>query len=199
MRSIARLSPMKAEVRPSVPTSEPKEMDGRRALASPLIVLGVAVGLAFVWYYAHSLLLLFAGILFAVLARCLHARARRVSCRCRAPGASAWSCSPCCGIAALAIGWGVVRLPAQARMLMRVMDTPARRAGDAIWRPSASTCSDPAAARTCRISSPIPGRLFGHVQYAVSGAYVVRHQHHRHRVPRPVLRRPSRRPIAKAR
>ena len=49
---------MKAEVRPSVPTSEPKELGGRRALASPLIVLGVAAGLAFVWYYAPSLLLL---------------------------------------------------------------------------------------------------------------------------------------------
>ena len=36
-----------------------------------------------------------------------------------------------------------------------------------------------------------PGRLFGHVQYAVSGAYVFGITHDRHRLPRPVLRRPA--------
>ena len=58
---------MKAEVRSTAPMSEPGEAAGRRVRVSPLIVLAVAAGLAFIWYYAPSLLLLFAGILFAAL------------------------------------------------------------------------------------------------------------------------------------
>ena len=39
----------------------------RQVIALPLVVLAIAAGVAFVWYAAPSLLLLFAGILFASL------------------------------------------------------------------------------------------------------------------------------------
>src|SRR5262249_54954927 len=65
--SIARRPPVKAEVRSSQPMSDTKEALWRRSLGVPLIVLGVAAALVFTWYYAPSLLLLFAGILFAAL------------------------------------------------------------------------------------------------------------------------------------
>ena len=38
----------------------------RRILVPPLILLAVVAGVVFAWYSAHSLLMLFAGILFAV-------------------------------------------------------------------------------------------------------------------------------------
>ena len=47
-------------------TTETRGTDWRRLVAPPLILLAVVAGLSFTWYSAHSLLMLFAGILFAV-------------------------------------------------------------------------------------------------------------------------------------
>ena len=90
--------------------SKPKETGGRRALALPLIVLGVAAGLAFVWCYAPSLLLLFAGILFAAfLDACTRGLARVM------PLSRAWRFGlvvlVLSAIAALLIGWAFVACP----------------------------------------------------------------------------------------
>ena len=58
---------MTMETRSSIPASTPMAPALRPIIALPLIVLAVAAGLALVWYSAPSLLLLFAGILFASL------------------------------------------------------------------------------------------------------------------------------------
>ena len=162
---------MKAEVRPSAPTSEPKELGGRRALALPLIVLGVAAGLAFVWYYAPSLLLLFAGILFAALLdACTRGLARVM------PLSRAWRFGlvvlALFAITALAIGWAFVRLPDQAALLLQVINAQL----DVLERHLAAFGIDlfgPGGRQDLSHFIADPGRLFGHVQYAVSGAYVV--------------------------
>jgi predicted PurR-regulated permease PerM len=162
---------MKAEVRSSAPVSEPKELGGRRALALPLIVLGVAAGLAFVWYYAPSLLLLFAGILFAALLdACTRGLARVM------PLSRAWRFGlvvlVLSGITALLIGWAFVRLPDQASLLLQVINAQL----DVLERHLAAFGIDlfgPGGRQDLSHFIADPGRLFGHVQYAVSGAYVV--------------------------
>ena len=120
-----------------------------RVLALPLTVLAVAVGLALILYTAPSLLLLFAGILFATLLDACTRGLGHIL-----PAARAWRFALVtlvfASLAALAIGWGIVRFPAQAQMLMKVMDSNLA-SSRAIWRPSASIFSVPAAGRTCRI------------------------------------------------
>ena len=162
---------MKAEIRPSTPMSEPKEAVGLRARISPLIVLGVAAGVAFTWYYAPSLLLLFAGILFAALLdACTRGLARVL------PLSRAWRFGlvvfALSGLAALVIGWAVARLPDQATLLLRVINAEL----DVLERHLAAFGIDlfgPGGRQDLSHFIADPGRLFGHVQYAVSGAYVV--------------------------
>ena len=63
----------------------------RRILVPPLIFLAVVIGLVLIWFSAHSLLMLFAGILFAVfLDACTRGLAYvlPVARRWRSPGAS---------------------------------------------------------------------------------------------------------------
>ena len=147
--------PMTTEARSPVPTSVPAPtltggtVWSRGACALPLTVLAIAVGLALVLYTAPSLLLLFAGILFATL---LDACTRGLGAD-RADGAG------------LALRAGHALLS----VLRRVGDRLGRRSdarpgaeaapGDghagracsrARWRPSASICSVRASARSCR-------------------------------------------------
>jgi predicted PurR-regulated permease PerM len=151
--------------------SEPGEAPGPRVRVSPLIVLGAAAGLAFVWYYAPSLLLLFAGMLFAALLdACTRGLARVL------PLSRAWRFSlvvlVLSGLTALAIGWAFVRLPDQASLLLRVINAEL----DVLERHLAAFGIDlfgPGGRQDLSHFISDPGRLFGHVQYAVSGAYVV--------------------------
>src|SRR5437879_4388965 len=93
-----------------------------RVLALPLIVLAIAVGLALVLSTAPSPLLLFAGILFSTLLDACTRGLGHIL-----PVARAWRFAlvtlVSASLAALAIGWGIVRFPAHAQMLMKVMDT----------------------------------------------------------------------------
>ncbi|MBV8186754.1 MAG: AI-2E family transporter [Alphaproteobacteria bacterium] len=140
-------------------------------LALPLIVLAVAAGLAFVWYYASSLLLLFAGILFAAfLDACTLGLGRVV------PASRPWRYAlvvlTFMSVAGFAIGLGLVRLPDQAALLMQVMNAQI----DVLERQLAAFGIDlfgPNGRQDLSQFITDPGRLFGHVQYAVSGAYVV--------------------------
>ncbi|HEY2416457.1 MAG TPA: AI-2E family transporter, partial [Steroidobacteraceae bacterium] len=163
--------PMKAELRSSAPTGEPAGSIWRRPLALPLIVLSVAAGLAFVWYYAPSLLLLFAGVLFAAfLDACTRGLTRVI------PLSRSWRFALVVlvftSVTGFAIGWGLVRLPDQAHLLMQVMDAQL----DVLERQLAAFGIDlfgPNGRQDLSHFISDPGRLFGHVQYAVSGAYVV--------------------------
>ena len=142
-----------------------------RVLALPLTVLAVAVGLALVLYTAPSLLLLFAGILFATLLDACTRGLGRIL-----PVARAWRFALVtlvfASLAALAIGWGIVRFPAQAQMLMKVMDTQLGIL-EAQLETFGIDLFGPGGRQDLSHLIADPGRLFGHVQYAVSGAYAI--------------------------
>ena len=86
-----------------------------RVLALPLTVLAIAVGVALILYTAPSLLLLFAGILFATLLDACTRGLGHIL-----PVARAWRFALVtlvfASLAALAIGWGIVRFPAHPQI-----------------------------------------------------------------------------------
>jgi predicted PurR-regulated permease PerM len=150
---------------------EPASIVWIRSRASPLIVLAVAASVVFVWYYGASLLLLFAGILFAVfLDACTCGLARVV------PLSRSWRFAvvviASMSIAGFAIGWGLVRVPNQAHLLMQVMNTQLEVL-EGHLRAFGIELFGPGGRQDLSQFITDPGRLFGHVQYAVSGAYVV--------------------------
>src|SRR5689334_15070152 len=111
---------MTTEPRSSLRTSMPLA-PAWRPIALPLIVLAIAAGLALIWYSAPSLLLLFAGILFAsLLDACTRAIATIV------PLPRPWRYGLVvvvfAGCAAFAVAWAVMRLPGQVHALLQVMD-----------------------------------------------------------------------------
>lgn len=140
-------------------------------LALALIVLAVVCALAFSWYFAASLLLLFAGILFAALLdACTRGLGRVV------PLPRPWRFAlvvlvfGC--LAALAIAWGLERAPAQVRTLVRVMDTQL----GVLESQLAAFDIDlfgPGGRQDLSHLIADPGRLFGHVHHVVTGAYAV--------------------------
>jgi predicted PurR-regulated permease PerM len=170
---------MTPEARSSVPVAMPAAAPAAassgplwgRVLALPLTVLAIAVGVALILYTAPSLLLLFAGILFATLLDACTRGLGKIL-----PITRAWRFALVTlvfsSLAALAIGWGIVRLPAQAQMLLKVMDTQL-----GILEAHLATFDidlfGPGGRQDLSHFISDPGRLFGHVQYAVSGAYAV--------------------------
>src|SRR5262245_14033630 len=93
----------------------------RGLLAPLLLVLATTAGLAFTFYAAPSLLLLFAGILFAALLdSCTRGLGRLV------PLPRPWRYTIVVLVfasgAVLGLAWGVARLPTQAQALLAVMD-----------------------------------------------------------------------------
>jgi len=140
-------------------------------LALALTVLAVVAVLALSWYSAASLLLLFAGILFAVLLDACTRGLERV-----VPLTRPWRFGlvmlafGC--IAVLAVGWSVDRAPTQVRNLFRVMDAQL----GVLESHLAAFDIDlfgPGGRQDLSHLIADPGRLFGHVHYAVSGAYAV--------------------------
>jgi predicted PurR-regulated permease PerM len=164
-----------AAAEPGKPNSEPTGPVRGSLLEIPLAlastVLAIVAVLALSWYYAASLLLLFAGILFAVLLdACTRGLGRIV------PLSRPWRFGlimlafGC--VAALAIGWSLDRVPAQARNLIRVMDAQL----GVLESHLAAFDIDlfgPGGRQDLSHLIADPGRLFGHVHYAVSGAYAV--------------------------
>jgi predicted PurR-regulated permease PerM len=151
-------------------TTETGGTGWRRILIPPFILLATVVGLVFVWYGAHSLLMLFAGILFAVfLDACTRGLAYVL------PVARRWRFGivmvVLASLAALAIAWGVIRVPSQVRMLIQVMDTQLTVL-EAWLATFGIDLFGPGGRNDLSQFIADPGRLFGHVQYAVSGAYV---------------------------
>ena len=160
---------------PDKPRGEPAGPGRAGLLAVPLAltltVLAITAVLALSWYYAASLLLLFAGILFAVLLdACTRGLARIVPLSRPLRFSLVMLAFGC--VAALAIGWSVDRMPAQAHNLIRVMDTQL----GALESQMAAFDIDlfgPGGRQDLSRLIADPGRLFGHVHYAVSGAYAV--------------------------
>ena len=98
------------------------EAGGRRfGLAAALIVLGVALGILLMWRMSSSLLIIFAGVLFAsFLDACARALGPVI------PVGRAWRLTLVILIltALIVLGavWGVGKVPEQARLLIRVTD-----------------------------------------------------------------------------
>jgi predicted PurR-regulated permease PerM len=141
------------------------------ALGPLLIILTITVGLSLAWYNASSLLLLFAGILFAAfLDACTHGLSRVL------PIARIWRFAfvgLVLGIiTALAITWGVGRLPEQARSMVRIMDTQIDILESSLTPFGIDLFGSEGRQGLSHLISD-PGRLFGHVHQAVTGAYAV--------------------------
>jgi predicted PurR-regulated permease PerM len=164
---------MTVEDQPAAPISAPSGATAawRPVFVLPLVVLALVVGLAFVWYSAASLLLLVAGILFAAL---LDACTRGLGRVLPLPRRARYALVVLILGSAAVVGasWGIARLPGQVHALIDVMDaqiTVLERElanfGIELFGP------DGRQGLTQFLSDP--GRLFGHVHSAVSGAYVV--------------------------
>ncbi|MFO1087384.1 MAG: AI-2E family transporter [Reyranellaceae bacterium] len=143
----------------------------RHVVAVPIVVLAVVSGIALVCYSAPSLLLLFAGILFAALLDACTRALRPVL-----PFARPWRYALVVLVlgsgAVFALGWSIVRLPGQVQGLIAVMDAQL----SVLERELAGFGIDlfgPGGRQDLFQLLSDPGRLFGHVQYAVSGAYGV--------------------------
>lgn len=162
---------MKTEARSSATMGDPTDKSSRQRFTIPLIVLVVAATLAFVWYYAASLLLLFAGILFAVLLDACTRGLGRVM-----PLTRPWRFGLVAltfgGIVVLIVGWSADRVPAQVHNLFRVMDT---QLGVLEGHLAAFDIDlfGPEGRQDLSHLIADPGRIFGHVHYVVSGAYAV--------------------------
>ena len=151
-------------------TTGTQATEWRRILVPPFILLAFVAGAAFAWYSAHSLLMLFAGILFAVfLDACTRGLGYIL------PLSRTWRFGlvalMLASLAALAIVWGIIRMPAQARMLLQVMDTQLTILENYLATFGIDLFG-PGGRHDLSQFIADPGRLFGHVQYAVSGAYV---------------------------
>lgn len=151
-------------------TTETGEAAWHRSLVPPLILLAVILGVVFAWYSAHSLLMLFAGILFAVfLDACTRGLGYIL------PLTRPWRFGLVAlvlgSLAALALAWSIIRLPSQARMLLQVMDAQLTVL-ESYLASFGIDLFGPGGRHDLSQFIADPGRLFGHVQYAVSGAYV---------------------------
>jgi predicted PurR-regulated permease PerM len=143
----------------------------RHLVALPLVVLAVVAGLTFVWYSASSLLLLFAGILFAsLLDACTRGLGRILPMPRRLRYALVVVIVS--SAAAVAAAWGFVRLPGQLHALLDVMDAQLTVLERELANFGIELFGPEGRQGLSRFIND-PGRLFGHVQYAVTGAYVV--------------------------
>ena len=149
----------------------PREVDAgsegaaRNTLATALIVLSVAVGLLLVWKTSSSLLVIFAGMLFAsFLDACARALGSLM------PVDRVWRLALVVIILTILIGlgivWGAGKIPDQARVLIRVMDTQL----DVLQQRLLSVGVDlfgPDGDRDLSRWFPDHNKLFGHAQTAV--------------------------------
>ena len=145
--------------------------EGRSSATTGVIVLAIAAGLALTWYNVSSLLLLFAGILFAAfLDACIRGLGRFLPIA-RAGRFALVALVLAC-LSALAIAWGIAHLPEQARGLIRVMDAQIDILQGHLT-PYGIDLFGPDGRQDLSQLIVDPGILFGHVHRAVSGAYAV--------------------------
>ena len=142
---------------------------GRRfTVAGALIVLSVTLGLLLIWRTSSSLLIIFAGILFAsFLDACARALGPVI------PVGRAWRLTLVIliltGMIVLGAVWGIGKVPEQARLLIRVMDTQV----DILQQRLQSVGVElfgPDGGRDFSRWFPDHDKLFGHAQTAVGTA-----------------------------
>ena len=142
---------------------------GRRfTVAGALIVLSVTLGLLLIWRTSSSLLIIFAGILFAsFLDACARALGPVI------PVGRAWRLTLVIliltGMIVLGAIWGIGKVPEQARLLIRVMDAQV----DILQQRLQSVGVElfgPDGGRDFSRWFPDHDKLFGHAQTAVGTA-----------------------------
>ncbi|WP_407155057.1 AI-2E family transporter [Bradyrhizobium sp. STM 3557] len=102
---------------------EPTAPDGRRSvLATGLTLLAICVALFIMWQTVFSLLIVFAGVLFAAFLDAA-ARALRPVLPLNRTLRLTLVLLLVAAATALGIGWGAAKLPEQTRLLLKVMDT----------------------------------------------------------------------------
>ena len=140
----------------------------RFTLAAALVVLTVTLGILLLWRTSSSLLIIFAGILFAsLLDACARALGPVI------PVGRTWRLTlvilALTALIVLAAVWGVGKVPEQARLLIRVMDSQL----DILQQRLASVGVDlfgPEGGRDLSRWFPDHDKLFGHAQSAVGTA-----------------------------
>ena len=155
------------------PTQDVKRLAGtarsegapRSTLATALILLGVAVGLFLVWETSSSLLIIFAGVLFAsFLDACARALGSLI------PVNRVWRLTMVVLILTvllvLGIVWGAGKIPEQARILIRVMDAQIDVLQQRLL-PLGIDLFGPDGGRDFSRWFPDLNKLFGHAQTAV--------------------------------
>jgi predicted PurR-regulated permease PerM len=104
------------------PADRPGDAGRPSILATGLTLLAIAVGLFLVWQSVSSLLIVFAGVLFAAF---LDASARALAPI--VPLGRVWRLTLVllllAGLSAFGLVWGAGKLPEQTRLLLKVMDT----------------------------------------------------------------------------
>ena len=143
----------------------------QKFVALPLIVLAIAAGVAFICYSASSLLLLFAGVLFAVLLDAFTAGLGRMLPLSRGTR-FALVVATLVGLVVILVAGSAARAPGQLYMLIGVMDAQINVLEKALAEYGIDLFGPEGRQDLGQFFSD-PGRLFGHVHHAVSGAYVV--------------------------
>ena len=140
----------------------------RSGLATALIVLAVLLGLAFVWFTASSLLIIFAGILFAAF---LDACARAL--RPVLPVSHTLRLVTVITVLTLVVGVGAVRgaaqLPEQVRSLIAIIDSQIDVLQEKLLAFGIDSLG-PEGGRNFQGLLPDMGQMFGHAQVAVGTA-----------------------------
>ncbi len=145
------------------------DVAGRRfSLAAALVVLSVTLGILLIWRTSSSLLIIFAGILFASF---LDACARALGPVIPVGRTLRLTLVILILTALIVLGavWGVAKVPEQARLLIRVMDTQL----DVLQQRLLAVGVDlfgPEGGRDLSRWFPDHDKLFGHAQTAVGTA-----------------------------
>ncbi|SHG02205.1 Predicted PurR-regulated permease PerM [Kaistia soli DSM 19436] len=151
-----------------LPTDRRASGSSRSGLATALIVLAVLLALAFVWFTASSLLVIFAGILFAAF---LDACARALK-PILPVGRTIRLVIVIAALSLLAIVGtvrGVVQLPEQVRSLIAIIDSQLDFLQEKLLAFGIESLG-PEGGRNFQGLLPDMGQMFGHAQFAVGTA-----------------------------
>ncbi|MCX5514694.1 AI-2E family transporter [Kaistia algarum] len=154
---------------PATVSAEPADWAGwRRAFALALALIAVAIGLALIGWTASSLLVLFAGVLFAAFLDACTRALRPIL-----PIARVWRLSIVIAVLTVLSFWGILRgalgLPAQVRSLIVIMEQQLAYLQQRLLAYGIDFLGTDAPPT---LSSLIPehSQLFGHAQFAVGTA-----------------------------
>ena len=151
------------------PTDHPHGARPRSILATGLALLAACVGLFLVWQTVSSLLIVFAGVLFAAF---LDASARALAPV--LPLNRAWRLTLVLlllsGVVAFGLDWGAGKLPEQTRLLIKVMDTQLDIVQEHLLSYGVELLGPDGGRNFSQWLFSDQGRFFSHAQFVLGGA-----------------------------